>query len=48
MKMKDLKLYIKGENLLSVHNLPANIDPENTWGGYPALPGISVGVSIIF
>jgi TonB-linked SusC/RagA family outer membrane protein len=48
MKMKDLKLYIKGENLLSVHNLPANIDPENTWGGYPALPGISVGASIIF
>jgi TonB-linked SusC/RagA family outer membrane protein len=48
MKMKDLKLYVKGENLLSIHNLPANIDPENTWGGYPALPGISVGASIIF
>lgn len=48
IKMKDLKLYVKGENLLSIHNLPANIDPENTWGGYPALPGISVGASIIF
>lgn len=48
MKMQDLKLYVKGENLLSVHNLPANIDPENTWGGYPTLRGISVGASIIF
>ncbi len=48
MKMKSLKLYVKGENLLSIHNLPANIDPENTWGGYPALPGISVGASVVF
>lgn len=48
IKVKDLKLYVKGENLLSIHNLPANVDPENTWGGYPTLSGISVGASIIF
>ncbi|HHU95884.1 MAG TPA: SusC/RagA family TonB-linked outer membrane protein [Petrimonas sp.] len=47
-KMKGLKIYAKGENLLSLHDLPANIDPENTWGGYPALIGISVGASVIF
>jgi hypothetical protein len=47
-KMQEVKLFVKGENLLSIDDLPANIDPENTWGGYPALPGISVGASIIF
>lgn len=48
MNMSTLKLYVKGENLLSVDNMPANLDPENAWGGYPILPGISVGASIVF
>jgi len=47
-KMQEVKLFVKGENLLSIDDLPANIDPENTWGGYPSLPAISVGASIIF
>lgn len=48
LKIQDFKLYVKGENLLSLHNLPNNIDPENTWGGYPIMPAISIGTSFVF
>jgi TonB-linked SusC/RagA family outer membrane protein len=46
--MDEVKLFVKGENLLSINKMPANMDPENMWGGYPILPAISVGASIKF
>jgi len=48
LKIQSVKIYVKGENLLSIHNLPANVDPENTWGGYAILPAVSFGASIMF
>ncbi len=48
VKIQEFKIYVKGENLLTFDNLPANIDPENTWGGYPIMPAVSVGASIVF
>jgi TonB-linked SusC/RagA family outer membrane protein len=48
VKIEDFKIYVKGENLLSIDDLPANIDPENAWGGYPSLPAVAIGASIVF
>jgi TonB-linked SusC/RagA family outer membrane protein len=48
LKIEAVKLYVKGENLLSIDKLPANTDPENIWGGYPILPAVSFGASIMF
>lgn len=46
--ISDVKMFVKGENLLSFSKMPANMDPENMWGGYPILPAFSVGTSIKF
>lgn len=48
VSIQNFKIYVKGENLFTIDNLPANIDPENTWGGYPIMPAMSVGASIVF
>lgn len=46
--MNEVKIFVKGENLLSINKMPANMDPENMWGGYPILPALTVGASIKF
>lgn len=48
LKMEQLKLYVKGENLFSIDNMPSNLDPENYWGAYPTLPGFAFGASFVF
>lgn len=48
LKIQSIKIYVKGENLLIFDKLPANKDPENIGGGYPILPAISFGASIMF
>ena len=48
LKMEQLKIYVKGENVFSVDNMPSNLDSENYWGGYPTLPGFSLGASFVF
>lgn len=44
----EVKIFVKGENLLSLNKIPANMDPENMWGAYPILPAVSVGASVKF
>jgi len=45
--IKELKLSVRGENLFTSSGIDL-IDPENPYAGYPALKGVSVGVSLIF
>jgi hypothetical protein len=45
--LKDIKLYVKGENLLSFDNIRI-IDPEVISTAYPVLRGISLGTTINF
>jgi hypothetical protein len=47
IKVKDVKIYIKGENLLSVDNIKI-MDPEVVSTAYPTLKTISIGASVKF
>ena len=47
MKVADAKLYIQGQNLLSIDNIPA-MDAENLNTGYPVLKAYNLGLSVVF
>lgn len=49
--ISNLRVFYSGENLLTIDNMPVNIDPETTSGrgsSYPLLKTHSMGVSLAF
>ena len=47
MKVADAKLFLQGQNLLSLDNIPA-MDAENLNTGYPVMKAVTLGLSIVF
>ena len=47
VKVKDAKVYVKGQNLLSFDNIPA-MDAENLNTGYPVMKAVTFGLSVVF
>ncbi|MDR0543476.1 MAG: SusC/RagA family TonB-linked outer membrane protein [Dysgonamonadaceae bacterium] len=47
ISLKDAKIYVKGENLISFDNIKT-MDPEVISTAYPSLKGISVGATVKF
>ena len=45
--ISDTRIYVKGENLLSIDNLDV-MDPENIEASYPTLKAVNVGISLKF
>ena len=47
IKVSDAKVFVQGQNLLSVDNIPA-MDAENLSTGYPVMKSVSLGLSVVF
>ena len=47
MKVSGAKVYVQGQNLLSVSSIKA-LDAENLNTGYPVMKAVNVGLSIVF
>lgn len=47
MRMSQCKLFVKGENLMTLSNIKA-MDPENIGTNFPTLMGVNLGVSLKF
>ncbi len=47
MNVSDAKLFVQGQNLLSLDNIPA-MDAENLNTGYPVMKAVSLGLSVVF
>lgn len=47
LKISDAKIYLQGQNLLSVSSIEA-LDAENLGTGYPVMKSVNVGVSVTF
>lgn len=47
VKMSQCKVFVKGENLMTLSNLKA-MDPENIGTNFPTLMGVNLGVSVKF
>jgi TonB-linked SusC/RagA family outer membrane protein len=47
VKLSDAKLFVQGQNLLSVGNIPA-MDAENLNTGYPVMKAVTMGLSVVF
>ena len=47
VKMSQCKVFVKGENLMTMSNLKA-MDPENIGTNFPTLMGVNLGVSVKF
>ena len=47
VKVADAKLFVQGQNLFSIDNIPA-MDAENLNTGYPVMKAVTVGLSVIF
>ncbi len=47
MKVSSAKLFLQGQNLLSIDNIPA-MDAENLNTGYPVMKAFTLGLSIVF
>ena len=47
MKVSSAKLFLQGQNLLSIDNIPA-MDAENLNTGYPVMKAVTLGLSIVF
>ncbi len=47
IKVADAKLFVQGQNLLSIGNIPA-MDAENLNTGYPVMKAVSLGLSVVF
>ena len=47
MKVSDAKLYLQGQNLLSIDNIPS-MDAENLNTGYPVMKAVNLGLSVVF
>lgn len=46
-KITDIKVFVQGQNLLSLDNIPA-MDAENLNTGYPVMKAVNFGLSIVF
>lgn len=47
MNVSDAKLFVQGENLLSIGNIPC-MDAENLNTGYPVMKAVTMGLSVVF
>ena len=47
MKVSDAKVFLQGQNLLSIDNIPS-MDAENLNTGYPVMKAVTVGLSVVF
>ena len=47
MNVSDAKLFVQGQNLLSLDNIPA-MDAESLNTGYPVMKAVSLGLSVVF
>ncbi len=47
VKIHDVKVSVKGQNLLSFDNIPS-MDAENLNTGYPVMKAVSLGLSVVF
>ena len=47
MKVSDAKLFVQGQNLLSLDNIPA-MDAETLDTGYPVMKAVTMGLSVVF
>jgi len=47
VKISDVKVFVQGQNLLSLGNIPA-LDAENMNTGYPVMKAVNLGLSVIF
>jgi len=47
MKLSDAKLFVQGQNLLSLGNIPG-MDAENLNTGYPVMKSVALGLSVVF
>ena len=47
MKVSDAKIYVQGQNLLSLDNI-STMDAENLNTGYPVMKAVNMGLSIVF
>ena len=47
MNVSDAKLFVQGQNLLSLDTIPA-MDAENLNTGYPVMKAVSLGLSVVF
>ena len=47
VKLSDVKLFVQGQNLLSLGNIPA-MDAENLNTGYPVMKAVTLGLSVVF
>lgn len=46
-KISDAKVFVQGQNLLSIDNIPA-MDAENLNTGYPVMKAVTFGLSVVF
>ena len=47
IKVSDAKVFVQGQNLLSIDNIPA-MDAENLSTGYPVMKAVNFGLSVVF
>ena len=47
VKVSEAKLFVQGQNLFSLDNIPA-MDAENLNTGYPVMKAVNMGLSVIF
>ena len=47
VKVTDAKLFVQGQNLLSLGNIPG-MDAENLNTGYPVMKAVAMGLSVVF
>ena len=49
VKVADAKIYVQGQNLLSIDNLHVSgMDAENLGTGYPVMKAVNLGLSVVF
>ena len=47
VKITEAKVFVQGQNLLSIGNIPA-MDAENLNTGYPVMKAVNLGLSVVF
>ena len=47
MKIAGAKIFVQGQNLLSIGNIAA-LDAENLNTGYPVMKAVNFGLSLVF
>ncbi|MCC8144307.1 MAG: hypothetical protein LUD02_15540 [Tannerellaceae bacterium] len=48
--VEKIRLYVSGEDLFEIHNVPGGYDPENNgyFNNYPFTRNFSIGVNVTF